>query len=65
MQIRTIDAELIRKCFLGGANALDAKKDIVSHSINLRSCPRIHYIFLINDFLYRENGPHKLKILIC
>ena len=30
MQIRTIDAELIRKCFLGGANALDAKKDIVN-----------------------------------
>ena len=30
MQIRTIDAEMIRKCFLGGANALDAKKDIVN-----------------------------------
>ena len=30
MQIRTIDAELIRRCFLGGANALDAKKDIVN-----------------------------------
>lgn len=30
MVIRTIDAEVIRKCFLAGANALDAKKEKIN-----------------------------------
>ena len=30
MQVLKIDASVIRKCFLAGANALDAKKDIVN-----------------------------------
>lgn len=30
MQIQTIDAQVIRRCFLAGANALDAHKDIVN-----------------------------------
>lgn len=30
MNIKTIDASMIQKCFLAGANAIDAKKDVIN-----------------------------------
>ena len=30
MNIKTIDAKVIQKCFLAGANALDAKKEMIN-----------------------------------
>ena len=30
MIIKTMDASFVRKCFLAGANAIDAKKEVIN-----------------------------------
>ena len=30
MVIKTVDASVIKKCFLAGANAIDAKKEVIN-----------------------------------